>query len=218
MTLCVPQWYYAIRNKQNGCQTKKTERKRQIFCRNGRAVQEEIEMYNSYRTAGLAVGIAVGLILVVIILRFVNRNKKVATEYDERQKQIRGEGYKIAFYAVLIYEAVMCALAPLYDILPVEPYMLHALAIFFGVIVQVCYCIWKGAYVGQNTNLPRFIVIMTIISLFNLFIAFMAWRNGYLIIDGKMQAQGVNLVCGLMFAVIGLVGLIRKLTDREEEA
>ena len=46
----------------------------------------------------------------------------------------------------------------------------------------------------------------------------MAWRKGFLIIDGKMQAQGINLVCGLMFAVIGLVGLIRKLTDREEEA
>ncbi len=175
-------------------------------------------MYNVGKTAGFAVGVAVGLILVVIILRFVNRNKKIATEYDERQKIIRGEGYKIAFYAVVIYEAVMCALAPLYESLPVEPYMLHAVAIFFGVLVQVCYCIWKGAYVGQNTNLPRFVVLMTIISLFNLFIAFMAWRKGYLFIDGKMQAQGVNLACGLMFAVIGLVGLIRKLTDREEEA
>ena len=99
-----------------------------------------------------------------------------------------------------------------------EPYILHAFAIFFGVLVQVCYCIWKGAYIGQNTNLPRFIVMMTIISLFNLGIAFVAWRKGFLIIDGKLQAQAINLVCGLMFAVIGVVGLIRKLTDREEEA
>lgn len=172
---------------------------------------------NTAMAAGIPVGIAVGIILVVIILRFINRNKKVTTEYDERQKQIRGEGYKIAFFAVLLYEAVMCAVSLIPD-LPVEPYILHAFAIFFGVLVQVCYCIWKGAYIGQNTNLPRFIIMMTIISLFNLGIAFVAWRKGFLIIDGKLQAQAINLVCGLMFAVIGVVGLIRKLTDREEEA
>ena len=174
-------------------------------------------MQNAAMNTGIAVGVAVGIILVIVILRFINRNKKVTTDYDERQKQIRGEGYKIAFYAVLFYEAAMCVISPLSD-LPMEPYMLHALAIFFGVLVQVCYCIWKGAYIGQNTNLPRFVVIMTVISLFNLFVAFMAWRQGFLIIDGKLQAQGINLICGLMFAVIGVVGLIRKVTDREEDA
>ena len=175
-----------------------------------------ISMRSAAMNSGVAVGLVVGIILVVFILRFINRNKKVTTDYDERQKQIRGEGYKIAFYAIVIYEAVMCIISPLPD-LPVEPYMLHALAIFFGVLVQVCYCIWKGAYIGQNTNMPRFIVIMTIISLFNLFIAFIAWRQGFLIIDGKLQAQGVNLICGLMFAAIGIVGLVRKLTDHAEE-
>ena len=173
-------------------------------------------MRSAAMNSGVAVGIVVGLIIVIFILKFINRNKKITTEYDERQKQIRGEGYKIAFYAIVIYEAVMCVISPLSD-LPMEPYMLHALAIFFGVLVQVCYCIWKGAYIGQNTNMPRFIVIMTIISLFNLVIAFIAWRQGFLIIDGKLQAQGVNLICGLMFAVIGIVGLIRKLTDHAEE-
>lgn len=170
-------------------------------------------MYN----AGIAVGITVGVIVAILLLRFINRNKKVTTDYDERQKQIRGEGYKIAFYAVLVYEAVMCGFSTL-DILPVEPYVLHAFAIFFGVLVQVCYCIWKGAYIGQNTNMPRFIVMMTVIALFNLCIAFIAWKKGYMFVDGKMQAQGINLICGLMFAVIGVVGLLRKITNREEEA
>ena len=46
---------------------------------------------NTAMAAGIPVGIAVGIILVVIILRYINRNKKITTEYDERQKQIRGE-------------------------------------------------------------------------------------------------------------------------------
>ena len=41
---------------------------------------------------------------------------------------------------------------------------------------------------------------------------------GELFADGKFQAPAVNLLCGLMFAVIGIVGLVKKVTDREEEA
>ena len=174
-------------------------------------------MYNGARMMGVMVGIAVGLIIAVIIIRFVNRNKGMTTEYDEMQKLIRGEGYKYAFYAMLIFEAVMCVLAMGIE-LPAEPYVVHFMAIFVGVTFQASYCIWKGAYVGMNTNLRRYIILMAIISAFNLLTAFMAWRSGDLIVDGKFQAPAVNLLCGLMFAVIGLVGFAKKLTDREEEA
>jgi MinD-like ATPase involved in chromosome partitioning or flagellar assembly len=59
---------------------------------------------------------------------------------------------------------------------------------------------------------------MAIVSVLNLSSAFMAWRSGELIVDGKLQAPTVNLLCGLMFAAIGIVGLVKKVTDREEEA
>ena len=154
-------------------------------------------MYNSARMIGVTIGIIVGLILTIFVIRYVNRNKKLTTEYDEMQKQIRGEGYKYAFYAA---------------------YVVHFFAIFVGITVQACYCIWRGAYIGQNTNLQRYVILMAIVSVFNLSSAFMAWRSGELIVDGKLQAPTVNLLCGLMFAAIGIVGLVKKVTDREEEA
>ena len=154
-------------------------------------------MYNSARMIGVTIGIIVGLIIAIFIIRYVNRNKKLTTEYDEMQKQIRGEGYKYAFYSVMILEAVL---------------------IFVGITVQACYCIWKGAYIGQNTNLQRYIILMAVVSVLNFSSAFMAWRAGELFADGKFQAPAVNLLCGLMFAVIGIVGLVKKVTDREEEA
>ena len=52
-------------------------------------------MYNSARMIGVTIGIIVGLILTIFIIRYVNRNKKLTTEYDEMQKQIRGEGYNM---------------------------------------------------------------------------------------------------------------------------
>lgn len=174
-------------------------------------------MYNSARMIGVTIGIIVGLILTIFVIRYVNRNKKLTTEYDEMQKQIRGEGYKYAFYAVLILEAVLCVLT-MGIVLPAEPYVVHFFAIFVGITVQACYCIWRGAYIGQNTNLQRYVILMAIVSVFNLSSAFMAWRSGELIVDGKLQAPTVNLLCGLMFAAIGIVGLVKKVTDREEEA
>ena len=92
-------------------------------------------MYNSARMIGVTIGIIVGLIIAIFIIRYVNRNKKLTTEYDEMQKQIRGEGYKYAFYAVLILEAVLCVLT-LGVVLPAEPYVVHFFAIFVGITVQ----------------------------------------------------------------------------------
>ena len=50
------------------------------------------------RASGMTVGLIVGLILAVILLKFGNTNRKFKTEYDERQKEIRGMAYTYGFY------------------------------------------------------------------------------------------------------------------------
>ena len=174
-------------------------------------------MYNTARMIGMLIGILFGLLVALILVRFFNRNKKLTTEYDEMQKKIRGEGYMYAFYTVMIFEVLMCILTTGIEI-PAEPIVIHFFAIFIGVTVQACYCIWKGAFVGLNTNLKRYIILMAVVSLFNLFAAYMSYREGELFAGGKLQATTVNLLCGVMFALIGAVGLAKKFTDREDEA
>ena len=44
-----------------------------------------------------------------------------------------------------------------------------------------------------------------------------AWLKGSLLADGILQAPAVNLLCALMFAVLGIVALLRKATEREAE-
>ena len=175
------------------------------------------DMFNEARMMGVIAGIAVGLLFTFVIFRFVNRNKKMTTEYDEMQQQIRGVGYKYAFYTVILYEALMGVLMMGTEV-PAEPYVIHFAAIFLGVTVQASYCIWNDAYVGLNTNLKRFIAVTAIVSVINLAVAFIAWRTGSLFADGRLQAQTTNLLCGLMFAVLGITGLARKLSaGREDE-
>ena len=174
-------------------------------------------MYNTGKMLGMLTGIVVGIVIVFFVLRFINRDRSYRTEYDERQLQARGNAYKTAFYAAIISAAVLAVLSTGFSF-PAEPFVLYLLPVFVGITVQVCCCIWNDAYVGMNTNMPRYIAIMAVISAFNLLVFAMAWKSGDLFEGGKLQAPTINLIVGLMFAVIGIAGLVRKLADREVEA
>ena len=177
---------------------------------------ESMNKYELGRSAGLVFGLLVGLVLAVILLRYMNRDHRVKTEYDEMQKNIRNQGYCFGFYTVLIFEAILC-LVPSFIRIPAEPIVVHFLPIFLGVTVHASYCIWKDAYVGLNTNLKRYLAVAVLASLINFLAFFMAWKNGSLVVDGILQGPFVNLLCALMFAIIGIVGLLRKSVKREEE-
>ncbi len=173
-----------------------------------------MDMYNNGRLMGMAFGLVIGLLLVGVIMIIINKNRRLRTEYDEMQKKVRGEGYCIAFYTVMIIEGILCFLTTAIEI-PMEPIVLHFMVIFVGVLVQAGYCIWHDAYVGLNTRLGRYILIMTLVSLFNLFIAFETWLHGHMIVDGVIQSPFINFLCGIMFAILGIVALVKKLTDND---
>lgn len=168
------------------------------------------------KTTGMLIGLLFGLALTVLILRYVNSDRRTRTEYDEMQKIIRGDGYRIAFVAVMVMEALCCLTDSVLQRIA-EPIVIHFTVILMGVLVQAGYCVWKGAYVGQNTKLNRFIVVCVLITILNFAMAYLAFRGGNMLQDGVLQAPFVNFLCGLMFTVLGVVGLIRKLTDREVE-
>ena len=173
-------------------------------------------MYSAERMTGLAVGICVGLVIVILVMRLLNKDHRFKTDYDERQERIRGRGYMYGFYATLITLALLCVISTGMAI-PAEPFIIYFLPIFIGAVVQVCYCIWNGAYIGQNTNIRRFAIFMILISAFNIWVGINAWRHGSLFVDGILQAPFVNFLCGALFAIVALTAALRKVTDREVE-
>ena len=172
--------------------------------------------YELGRSVGLAIGVAVGLIIALILMRYMNKDHKVRTEYDEMQKNIRNQGYMYGFYTVIIFEALMC-LVPSFVRIPAEPIVIHFVPIFLGITVHASYCIWKDAYIGLNTNMKRYLIVAVVASVINFLAFFMAWKNNSLIVDGVLQAPFVNLLCAVMFAVLGIVGLLRKAADSRTE-
>lgn len=171
--------------------------------------------YSLGRSAGMAVGIIVGIIILFFLLKFINSDKKLATRYDEKQIVERGKGYKYGFYAVLIYEALMCLIDN--GALPLTGFMIHFLAIIIGALVQVSYCIWHDAYMGLNNNGRRYAAVLVVIALFNFFIGFMAIRSGEMLVNGVLQAQFANLICGVICLLIGVELFLKKTADAKEE-
>ena len=169
---------------------------------------------------GAAIGVAVGLIICVIVFKWFNKDHKVKTQYDEMQEKERGNAYKYAFWAALICEAVLAVISMGDVELPFSGVAVHFLVIFVSVIVQASYSIWHNAYRGMNTNTARFAVFAVIISIINFIPPVMAIAAGEFVVDGKLQTPFINLLCGLMFIIIGLEILIKRVVDKtapEEE-
>ncbi len=164
----------------------------------------------------LTIGILVGLVIALILLRYANKNHKVRTEYDEMQKQVRNRGYMYAFYTVIILEALLCIVGGFWQI-PAVPFVLHFIPIFFGVTVQASYCVWKDAYVGLNTNVKRYLIIAMAATAINILSAGMAIKNGSMVENGMLQVPAVNLMCAVMFGVLGVMLLLHNAANRGEE-
>ena len=162
------------------------------------------------------IGIMVGAVLVVLLLKLINKNGKAKTEYDERQLIERGKAYKYGFFAALLTCAVLILLDTFETILPVLGMTTFFFPIMTGVVAQVSYSIFHDAYEGLNTNMGRFIVVMAIISVFNIFLAVARFVRAGILEDGKLCPQFMNLMCGILLFIVAGELMIKKALDRRE--
>ena len=176
---------------------------------------------NSGLMFGLAIGLMVGLVLVVILLKFANKDKKVKTEYDERQKEIRNKGYVIGFYTTI----AMLSIESIWSItgygFPIPEYSVFFLDIIVGLTTMCAYSIWNGVYWGLNNDKKRYGIIMVIAIILNLIpVINGAIRGDFLSSDPVESLPIFNIIVLVMFVVLLAVMLIRALVDkscREED-
>lgn len=170
---------------------------------------------NSYRFLGVMIGLAVGLILVVLFFKYVNNNHRVQSEYDERQQIVRSRGYKAAFFAMVIYEAIMIILSIGGIELPFSDCVIHFIGIMVGCLVLSGYAIWNGAYWGLNNNRKRFIIILTVTMIINLIPAIGAIVTGEIAENGKLGPLFINVLIVVMMIIVGAELLVTEYIDRK---
>lgn len=168
---------------------------------------------NIFMSAGVAVGIFMGLIVALFLIKLANSNRKVRSEYDERQLRVRGDAYRYAFYTVVVWEAVLIVLAYGDFHLPVPDLALHFAGIVAGGLVLSTVCIWKDAYWGLNNNRRSYGIILVVAGLFNAIPVI-----GSLSDTGGSDFPYVNLLCCVMLVVVGAELLLKQMADKQAES
>ncbi len=169
---------------------------------------------------GFPIGLMVGLIICVILFKIANTNKKIKSDYDERQEAIRNRGYKYSFYALAATEVVLLCIRALEIALPFADYLLHLAAILIGCLVLAVYTIWNDAYWGLNNNRKRYTVIFAVAVILNLFPVIMGFKEGFISRNGINSIPIMNIMVLIWLALIGIAALIKnivKKSDAEEE-
>lgn len=169
------------------------------------------------KVIGVITGLIVGAIIVAIIAKIANKNHTFKTEYDERQKVLRGQGYRYGFYGMIILATFNILLGIAGVELPMEPAVVPFVYIVVGVLINCVYCILKDAYWGLNNNRIRYIIIFIATGIVNLIVPIRAAVCGELIVDGKLSLPGINLLCSAMLLLVGIVLVVKDIIDRSGE-
>lgn len=172
----------------------------------------------SVKSIGILIGFIVGLLLSVVIFIICNKNHKSKTEYDERQKIIRGNAYKYGFFTAMVYFGMQV----LFDAIELELPLEYSVSAFLGLVISalvtVIYSILKDAYWGENNNQKRYFIFFAVITAINLLVAIMNIVDGEMVVDGIVQFCSVNLICAIMLIILMVVALFKdKLSSGEED-
>ena len=161
---------------------------------------------------GILSGVMFGIIISILLVMASNRDKRIKTDYDERQKLIQGKGYKIGFITI----AVLLGILLLFDAAGYEFRINRAvidfLIIAIGGMASVFYCVKHDAYLGLNNNKKRYQIMFLIISLANLGVFFLELASA----NEKGEFNELclmNLICGIFLGVLCIFLAIRDARD-----
>lgn len=156
-----------------------------------------------FRSSGIVLGLIVGLIICIPVIKYMNKDKKLKTEYDERQEVARGRAYRYAFWSMCGALAFVMVLE-LFDITVATSFAKYFFVMFVGLIVQVAVSIWNNAYYGINTNKKRCMIVCIFAGACNLFAFVGNIMSGQFIVDGVIQDSGANLLCFILLIFAGV--------------
>ncbi|MBP5385090.1 MAG: hypothetical protein J6Y57_08985 [Lachnospiraceae bacterium] len=173
-----------------------------------------MDAYSLGKMTGVTAGLLIGFLVVAVIAVICNKNRKLKTQYDERQQIARGKGFRFGFYSMIAWAVINEILAFGAIELPIEPAMMAFSYIFIGVATDVTYCIFHDAYWGLNNNKMRYLICFLFVAALNVFVVIRTLRSGELFVDGRLGTYGINAFCALLFVLIGIAIAIQMIREK----
>lgn len=171
-----------------------------------------------YYHAGIAVGLAAGIIAGLIFVAFLFKKKVLDMHFDERQELARGKAFQYGFFTLMIsayvYGVSDMVLGRWCDVVAGI-----TLCVALALCVFAITCILKDAYLSLREK-PRVVMTMfALLTVVNLGFGVMYAYSGDLIEDGVLTFRAVNPIIGFATLVILIVYIVNHLLrSREEEA
>lgn len=154
---------------------------------------------------GLICAVAVGVGLILLIVKFTKTDKSIKSKYDERQKLVQGTAYKYGFFTMMIVVGIQVITGGFFGA-DLNMACVGFVDIVLGITVYSNYCIWNNVYFALNENPKRVMIIFAVIGVINLVLA-------YINISNSVMAAVINLSAALMLIEISAVVGLRKLVD-----
>jgi len=167
---------------------------------------------------GLIIAMGLGGFIVIFLIKLTRKDGKIKGQYDERQLQARGDGFKYGFFTQMFYSLALATFSMAEIEIPVENDVLLMLGALLGVFVYAIYCISKEAYISLNENKKRLTILFSFIGLINLVPGIESIVHGRIIVDGIVTSAVINLVCAVEILIVTIVmNLHRSKADEEED-
>ncbi len=173
---------------------------------------------NAEMALGLLTGILTGVLLMRLFFRFMTKKgQRTKLQYDERQKQVRGVGYKHAFTVLVFF----LMLNGIYEMLT-EKRLFDSMAgaftgVAMGMFTYASYCIWKEGYVSLNQNPRKVCIVLGLIGAINLVFGVLSIRDGKMVQDGMLTFHSVNLIAGIVCMLLLFQLWLKQYMDTHKE-
>lgn len=166
--------------------------------------------------------IASGIFVLVVLLSRKNRRKKGGV-YDERQELIRGKGYALGFWVMLIY--YLSYWFSLYNVhediankLIEYGYTFVFIGLFLGLTSTIVYSILNDAYFTAKQKPKSGLFVSLFMALTYSVILVIEFRDGVTFGELLKSPKVIFLLGVCLFIVTAIATIIKMLRSRKEEA
>ena len=166
---------------------------------------------------GVLLAAIIGVVFIVVMLKYTKTDHSVKCKYDERQQLVRGVGFKYGFFMLLFYNVAASFLVSVERKQHIEYAALMMAGIFVGVFIYAAYCIWNEGYFSLNENPRRVVAVFIFVGILNFGVGIRSYLQGLLIEDGILTVHCINILCGILVVMLLLVMAAKHICKGKEE-
>lgn len=159
------------------------------------------------------------ILVVVFFVSLIKIKSSREKEFDERELQIRGNAYRYAYSALILFHAFYVILLLVVGRPMMADGVGSLLSIFLSIAVFAVYCIRHDAFKTMRTErgFRAYAFLLAVVVAINGWSGILAIRRGEVISDGLLQVPVSSICCAVTFLVVLIAMLIRRMQQKTED-